>query len=287
MKYGFIARHRSVWPTRTMCRVLAVSHSGFYEWMDRAPSQRSQDDSRLTRLIRESFELSDRTYGSPRVWHDLRALGESCGMNRVIRLIHLSELQARHVRRRLPGDTGSRLENRFAPNHLQRDFEASGPNQKWVADFTYIWTAEGWLYAAAVMDLYSRRIVGWSMSDTMQAKMVSDALLMALWRRGKPSSLMHHSDQGSQYTSDDFQQLLKAQGITCSMSRRGECWDNAAMESFFSSMKTERLSRKVYRTREEARSDVFDYIERFYNPVRKHSKLDFLSPVDFEQGLMG
>ena len=137
------------------------------------------------------------------------------------------------------------------------------------------------------MDLYSRRIVGWSMSDTMQAKMVSDALLMALWRRGKPSALMHHSDQGSQYTSDDFQQLLKAQGITCSMSRRGECWDNAAMESFFSSMKTERLSRKVYRTREEARSDVFDYIERFYNPVRKHSKLDFLSPVDFEQGLMG
>ena len=137
------------------------------------------------------------------------------------------------------------------------------------------------------MDLYSRRIVGWSMSDTMQAKMVSDALLMALWRRGKPSSLMHHSDQGSQYTSDDFQQLLKAQGITCSMSRRGECWDNAAMESFFSSMKTERLSRKVYRTREQARSDVFDYIERFYNPVRKHSKLDFLSPVDFEQGLMG
>jgi len=162
-----------------------------------------------------------------------------------------------------------------------------GPNQKWVADFTYIWTAEGWLYAAAVMDLYSRRVVGWTMSDTMQAKMVSDALLMALWRRGKPISLMHHSDQGSQYTSDDFQKLLKALGITCSRSRRGECWDNAAMESFFSSMKTERFSRKVYRTREEARSDVFDYIERFYNPVRKHSKLDLLSPIDFEQGLTG
>lgn len=194
VKYGFIARHRSVWPTRTMCRVLAVSHSGFYEWMGRAPSQLSQDDARLTRLIRESFELSDRTYGSPRVWHDLRALGESCGMNRVIRLMHQAKLQARHKRRRLPGDMGSRLENHIAPNHLQRDFEASGPNQKWVADFTYIWTAEGWLYAAAVMDLYSRRIVGWSMSDTMQAKMVSDALLMALWRRGKPSSLMHHSD---------------------------------------------------------------------------------------------
>lgn len=175
--------------------------------------------------------------------------------------------------------------------HIARDLGIqTSVLRRWVTqerDFTYIWTAEGWLYAAAVMDLYSRRIVGWSMSDTMQAKMVSDALLMALWRRGKPSSLMHHSDQGSQYTSDDFQQLLKAQGITCSMSRRGECWDNAAMESFFSSMKTERLSRKVYRTREEARSDVFDYIERFYNPVRKHSKLDFLSPVDFEQGLTG
>jgi putative transposase len=133
-----------------------------------------------------------------------------------------------------------------------------------------------------VMDLYSRRIVGWSMSETMKAKMVSDALLMALWRRGKPSALMHHSDQGSQYTSDDFQQLLKARGITCSMSRRGECWDNAAMESFFSSLKTERLSRKVYRTREDARADVFDYIERFYNPLRKHSKLNFLSPMQFE-----
>jgi putative transposase len=155
------------------------------------------------------------------VWQDLRALGEACGQNRVSRLMQLAKLQARRKRRRLPGDTASRPENHIAPNHLQRDFQADAPNQKWVADFTYIWTTEGLLYAAAVMDLYSRRIVGWSMSDTMQAKMVSDALLMALWRRGKPSSLMHHSDQGSQYTSEDFQQLLKAQGITCSMSRRG------------------------------------------------------------------
>ncbi|WP_382155538.1 IS3 family transposase [Hydrogenophaga sp. ANAO-22] len=225
MKYGFIARHRSVWPTRTMCRVLAVSHSGFYEWMDRAPSQRSQDDARLTRLIRESFELSDRTYGSPRVWHDLRALGESCGMNRVIRLMHLAKLQARHKRRRLPGDTGSRLENHIAPNHLQRDFQASGPNQKWVADFTYIWTAEGWLYAAAVMDLYSRRIVGWSMSDTMQAKMVSDALLMALWRRGKPSALMHHSDQGSQGGFNRSSQHLQPGGVYGTTRRMDEAID--------------------------------------------------------------
>lgn len=283
MKYGFIARHRSVWPTRTMCRVLAVSHSGFYEWMGRAPSQRSQDDARLTRLIRESFELSDRTYGSPRVWHDLRALGESCGMNRVIRLMHLAKLQARHKRRRLPGDTGSRLENHIAPNHLQRDFQASGPNQKWVADFTYIWTAEGWLYVAAVLDLYSRRIVGWSMQESMTSQLVVDALMMAVWRRGRPVALLHHSDQGSQYTSEHFQKLLDEQGITCSMSRAGEVWDNSAMESFFSSLKTERTARKVYRTRGQARSDVFDYIECFYNPMRRHSTLGYLSPVQFEQ----
>ncbi len=283
MKYGFIARHRSVWPTRTMCRVLAVSHSGFYEWMGRAPSQRSQDDARLTRLIRESFELSDRTYGSPRVWHDLRALGESCGMNRVIRLMHLAKLQARHKRRRLPGDTGSRLESHIAPNHLQRDFEASGPNQKWVADFTYIWTAEGWLYVAVVLDLFSRRVVGWSMQNHMTSHLVADALMMAVWRRGKPLALLHHSDQGSQYTCEHFQKLLEEQGITCSMSRAGEVWDNSAMESFFSSMKTERIARKVYRTRDDVKADVFDYIERFYNPTRRHSTLGYVSPIEFEK----
>ena len=283
MKYAFIVRHQDVWPTRAMCRAMSVSASGFYEWFGRAASAHSQTDARLTRSIRESFELSDRTYGSPRVWHDLKAAGEHCGLNRVARLMKLANLQARRKRRKLAGDTASRLESHIAPNHLQREFEASQPNQKWVADFTYIWTAEGWLYAAAVMDLYSRRIVGWSMSDTMQAKMVSDALLMALWCRGKPAALMHHSDQGSQYTSEEFQQLLKSQNITYSMSRRGECWDNAAMESFFSTLKTERCTRTVYLTREQARADVFDYIERFYNPFRKHSKLDYLSPVQFEE----
>lgn len=282
-----MARQRGRWPTRLMCGSLGVSHSGFYEWLGRAPSARSQEDARLTRSIRQSFELSDRTYGSPRVWHDLRAAGERCGKNRVARLMHAAQLQARTKRRRLPGDGSQRLEHNVAENRLQREFEVDEPNKKWVADFTYVWTAEGWLYVAAVMDLYSRRIVGWSMSDTMHAKMVTDALLMALWRRGRPSELLHHSDQGSQYTSDDFQLLLKAQGITCSMSRRGDCWDNAAMESFFSSLKTERLSRKVYRTRDDLRADVFDYVERFYNQQRRHSTLDFVSPVQFEQGLMG
>ena len=152
-----------------------------------------------------------------------------------------------------------------------------------VADFTYLWTAEGWLYLAAVLDLYSRRVVGWSMSPAMTAQLVIDALMMAIWRRGKPVALLHHSDQGSQYTSEDFQRLLADQGITCSMSRAGEVWDNSAMESFFSSLKTERTASKVYRTREQARADVFDYIERFYNPTRRHSTLGYVSPIEFEK----
>lgn len=169
---------------------------------------------------------------------------------------------------------------------LDRAFEASGPNQKWIADFTYVWTAEGWLYVAAVIDLFSRRVVGWSMSATMTAQLVTDALIMALWRRGRVEMLLHHSDQGSQYTSAQFQDLLKAHGITCSMSKLGDVWDNAAMESFFSSLKIERIRGRVYRSRDEARADVFDYIERFYNPKRRHSTLGYLSPVDFEKQAM-
>ena len=166
---------------------------------------------------------------------------------------------------------------------LDRQFTADAPNRKWVADFTYIWTAEGWLYVAAVIDLFSRRVVGWSMSDTMTAQLVTDALIMAIWRRGKPDALLHHSDQGSQYTSEQFQRLMANNGVTCSMSRSGNVWDNAAMESFFSSLKTERVARKVYRTRNHAKAEVFDYIERFYNPTRRHSTLGYLSPMDFEK----
>ena len=190
-------------------------------------------------------------------------------------------LRARPRWRGLPKDRGQR--SAIADNVLDRQFQADGPNQKWVADFTYIWTAQGWLYTAAVMDLYSRRIVGWSMQDGMTSQLVVDALMMAVWRRGKPSALLHHSDQGSQYTSEHFQELLKDQGITWSMSRAGEVWDNSAMESFFSSLKTERTARKVYRSREQARADVFDYIERFYNPTRRHSTMGYVSPIDFEK----
>jgi putative transposase len=168
-------------------------------------------------------------------------------------------------------------------NVLDRTFEAAAPNRKWIADFTYVWTAEGWLYVAAVIDLFSRRVVGWSMSAAMTAQLVTDALVMAIWRRGKPDALLHHSDRGSQYTSEQFQRLMADSGVVCSMSRSGNVWDNAAMESFFSSLKTERTSNKTYRTRNEAKADVFDYIERFYNSKRRHSTIGYLSPMEFER----
>lgn len=283
MRYGFIARHRAVWPTRLMCQVLAVSRSGFYEWQCRTPSRHAREDQRLLGLIRTSFAQSDATYGSPRVWDDLYDLGERCGCKRVARLMREHRLCARAKRRRPPTDSGIRPEHFIAPNLLDRQFEASAPNQKWVADFTYISTGEGWLFLAVVLDLFSRRAVGWSMSPVMTAQFVLDALMMAVWRRGKPRQLLHHSDQGSQYTSDEFQRLLAEHGIVCSMSRRGDCWDNAAMESFFSTLKLERANRRRYQTRDEARADLFDYIERFYNPRRKHSTLGNISPAEFER----
>jgi putative transposase len=264
-----------------MCRVMGVSASGFYDWLNRPPSYRELANAKLLARIREVFADSDQTYGSPRVVMDLRDAGETCSLNRVARLMRLAGIKARHKRRRLPGQVTSPVHS-VAPNLLDRSFAASGPNQKWAADFTYVWTAEGWLFVAVVLDLYSRRVVGWSMQPTMTAQLVMDALLMAIFRRGRPHSVMHHSDQGSQYTSEDFQRLLESHGIVCSMSRRGNCWDNAAMESFFSTLKTERLSRKNYRTRDELRTDVFDYIERFYNPKRRHSTIGYLSPVQFE-----
>ena len=281
MKFEFVARHRGVWPVNVMCGALGVSRSGFYAWLTRPRSQHSLEDEVLGKQVRQSFLGSDRTYGARRVWHDVLELGLRCGLHRIERLMRAQALRARPRRRGLPKDDGTRSE--IADNVLDRQFQADGPNRKWVADFTYIWTAEGWLYVSVVMDLYSRRVVGWSMQSNMTSQLVADALMMAVWRRGRPQELLHHSDQGSQYTSEHFQRLLAEQGITCSMSRAGEVWDNSAMESFFSSLKTERTARKVYRSREDARSDVFDYIERFYNPTRRHSTLGYLSPVQFEK----
>jgi putative transposase len=265
-----------------MCGALGVSRGGFYAWLTRPRSERSRSDEELGAKVRASFLASDRTYGARRVWHDMLADGVSCGLHRIERLMRLQALRARPRRRRLPPDAGERQATAVAPNMLDRSFEAPAPNRKWIADFTYIWTAEGWLYVAAVVDLFSRRVVGWSMSATMTAQLVTDALLMAIWRRGKPDALLHHSDRGSQYTSEQFQRLMADHGVTCSMSRSGNVWDNAAMESFFSSLKTERVTRKTYRTRDEAKADVFDYIERFYNTKRRHSTIRYMSPMEFE-----
>src|SRR6266567_3063057 len=260
-------------PAGWLCEALGVSRGGFYAWLTRPRSQRSRSDEELGAKIRTSFVASDRTYGARRVWKDILAEGLSCGLHRIERLMRLQALKARPRRRRLPPDLGERQATAVAPNVLDRTFDASAPNRKWIADFTYVWTAEGWLYVAAVIDLFSRRVVGWSMRAAMTAQLVTDALVMAIWRRGKPDALLHHSDRGSQYTSEQFQRLMANHGVVCSMSRSGNVWDNAAMESFFSSLKTERTGRKTYRTRDEARADVFDYIERFYNPKRRHSTI--------------
>ncbi len=283
MRFAFIAKHRGIWPAEWLCEALGVSRGGFYAWLTRPPSIRTRSDERLSAKVRNSFLDSDRTYGARRVWRDILAEGIACGLHRIERLMRSQALRARPKRRRLPSDTGERSMSPMPPNVLDRQFEAPGPNRKWVADFTYIWTAEGWLYVAAVIDLFSRRVVGWSMNAAMTAQLVTDALIMAIWRRGKPDALLHHSDRGSQYTSEQFQRLMADHGVTCSMSRAGNVWDNAAMESFFSSLKTERTARKMYRTRDQAKADVFDYIERFYNPKRRHSTLGYVSPIEFEK----
>ena len=281
MKFGFVAKHRGIWPVAWICGSLGVSRGGFYAWLKRPPSKRTQEDEVLTAKVRTSFLASGRTYGARRVRRDVIEEGFACGLHRIERLMRLSALRARPRRRRLPPDLGERQAGAVAPNLLERKFEAAHPNRKWIADFTYIWTLEGWLYVAAVIDLFSRRVVGWSMSARMTAEFVADALIMAVQRRGKPDDLLHHSDRGSQYTSDEFQRFLQRNGITCSMSRAGNVWDNAAMESFFSTLKIERVNRQ-YATREEARADVFDYIECFYNPRRRHSAIAYLSPMEFE-----
>jgi len=214
VKFAFIAKHRGIWPAGWMCGALGVSRGGFYAWLTRPRSDRSRSDEALAAKIRTSFIGSDRTYGARRIWKDVLADGVSCGLHRVERLMRRQALRARPRRRRLPPDQGERQAGAVAPNVLERSFSAPAPNRRWIADFTYIWTAEGWLYVAAVIDLFSRRVVGWSMSATMTAELVTDALVMAIWRRGKPDALIHHSDRGSQYTSDQFQRLMADHGVT-------------------------------------------------------------------------
>ena len=283
MKFVFIAKHRAIWPVAWLCDALGVSRSGFHAWLNRSPSARSRSDEQFGGKVKASFMASDRTYGARRVWRDLLADGADCGLHRIERLMRLQGLRARPRRRRLPKDSGDRQLVTVPVNLLDRQFAAEHPNQKWIADFTYLWTAEGWLYVAVVIDLFSRRVVGWSMSAAMTAQLVTDALLMAVWRRGRPDALLHHSDQGSQYTSEQLQRLMADHGIVCSMSRKGNCWDNAVVESFFSSLDIECEHGDMFPSRAAARREVTDYILGFYNPTRLHSTLGYVSPMEYER----
>ena len=269
MMFEFIAKHRRTWPVSWICEARGVSRSGFHAWLVRTPSARARSDEEFGAKVRASFISSYRMYGPRRVWHHLLAEGLSCGLHRIERSMRVHGLKARPRRRGLPKDDG--LRSVIADNVLDRQFTAEAPNRRWVADFTYIWIAERWLYVAVVIDLFSKGVVGWSLSDTMTALLFTDGLMMAIWRRGKPDALLHHSDQGSQYTSEQFQRLMADNGVACSMSRSGNVWDKAAVESFFSSLRIERIARKTYRTRNHAEADVFDYMQDFYNSTRRHS----------------
>jgi putative transposase len=264
-----------------MCRVLRLTRSGFYAWLHMPLSERAIEDQRLLGLIRASYTVSHGVYGSPRVFLDLREAGESCGKHRVARIMRANRIKA------LRGYKAPRMiagrPSIIAPNKLQREFTVEQPNRVWVTDVTYIRTWQGWLYLAAVMDLYARNIVGWSMKPTLAREIVLDALLMAVCRRRPQQSVIVHSDQGSQYGSDDWLRFCRTNNLEPSMSRRGNCWDNAVAESFFSSLKKERIRKRIYKTRDLAKADVFDYIEVFYNRTRRHSHLGGVSPEAFER----
>ncbi|MEL5351358.1 IS3 family transposase [Serratia nevei] len=281
LKYRFINEHRTVWGVMTMCRVLHVARAGFYAWLHNPVSARDKDNQRLLTLIRDSYSLSGGVYGYRRVHGDLNEIGETCGKNRVGRIMQLNRIKA--VRgykapRRIAGRPSV-----VAPNRVQRQFTVVRANQVWVTDITYIRTWQGWLYLAVVIDLFARNVVGWSMKPTLSRELALDALMMAVWRRKPDSEVIVHSDQGSQYGSDDWQRFCRANNLAPSMSRRGNCWDNAVAESFFSSLKKERIRKRIYKTRDLARADIFDYIEVFYNRARRHSHLGGVSPEAFEQ----
>jgi len=273
--------HHHEFEVDCMCRVLGVSRSGFYGWRGRAPSRRALDEQRLRGKIIQFHERSDRTYGSPRVLEDLQEDGEKVSRKRVARIMRQNQLFSKH-KRKFRKTTDSQHEYSTAPNLLERDFNADEPNRKWGTDITFIPTAEGWLYLAVVLDLFSRRIVGWSMGPRLDKSLVIDALRMALTGRRPADGLLHHSDRGSQYASNEYREMLQAHSIFASMSRKGDCWDNAVVESFFKTLKVERVYHRKYRTRDEAQADIFQYIEVFYNRLRRHSAIGYHSPVDFE-----
>jgi putative transposase len=281
VRYAFIKEHSQEFRVKPMCRVLKVQRSGFYKWMLSPKSDREVQDEKLLEEIRRSFEDSDSAYGSPRIHLDLRDAGYRCGRKRVARLMRRNNLKAlrtyKQRRRRYlkPSIT--------SPNLLKQNFSAESPNEKWVTDITQVRTHEGWLYVAIVEDLYSRMVVGWSMQANMSKDLVLDAILMAVWKRRPQGDVLIHSDQGSQYGSEVWRKFCHDHGLIPSMSRRGNCYDNAAMESFNSTYKKEKVRGRTYWTRSEAKAEAFEYIEMFYNPKRRHSYLGNISPVQFEE----
>ncbi|MBO6827588.1 MAG: IS3 family transposase [Sneathiella sp.] len=282
MKYAFIKEHRPAFTVRVMCRMLDVHPSGFYAWLKRPFSKRAIEDRRQTKLLKDAWDESGKVYGYRKLHDDLRDQGETCCPNRVARLAKMAGIKAQIGYKRRPGMYGGRP-SIVIDNTLDRQFEVATPDTAWVTDITYIKTYEGFSYLAVVIDLFSRRVVGWAMQSRQTTDLVLQALLMAVWRRKPASKVLVHSDQGSQFTSMDWASFLKQHNLEHSMSRRGNCHDKAVAENFFSLLKRERIRRKTYKTRDQARSDVFDYIEMFYNPKRKHANNGMLSPADFEK----
>src|SRR5437016_10774911 len=277
--YQFIQLHQEQYSVKTMCRLLNVTRSGYYAWLKELISNRAQEDARLVRLIRASFVASHGIYGAPRVFLDLREAGETCSKHRVARLMREANLRALHGYRIRRWSVGK--PSVLIPNLLQRRFTVTRPNTAWVTDITYIRTWQGWLYLAVVMDLFSRMIVGWAAGPTIHRELVLNAVLVAV-RRRRPRGTLIHSDQGTQYGSDAWLRFCRSHRLEPSMSRRGNCWDNAVAESFFGSLKRERIKKRIYKTRELALIDVADYIDTFYNSTRRHSHLGGVSPEQFE-----
>jgi transposase InsO family protein len=281
MKYRFIDQYSFAYGVERMCRVLGVSRSGYYGWRKRPESKRYKENEKLLMYIKESYQRSDRTYGSPRILEDLRAEGFRCGKNRIARLMRDNAIVAK-TKRKYKATTNSKHNLPVAPNLLNQRFSATGPNKVWVSDITYIPTLEGWLYLAVIIDVFSRQVVGWAMSKRQTTDLVSKALYQAIGRRRPPLDCIYHSDRGVQYASKDFRDVLKQYGFLQSMSRKGNCYDNAVAESFFHTLKTEHVYWHRYTTRAEARQSIFEYIEMFYNRQRRHSALGYRSPISFE-----
>ncbi len=282
MKYAFIQKQRCSYSLTRLCQTLDISRSGYYDWLGRVPSQHQLEDARLTEKIKDSHENSRECYGSRRIQDDLRDDGDAVSKARVLRLMKQEGLRSRHVKK-FKVTTDSNHDLAISPNLLQREFTVKAPDHVYVSDLTYIWTSQGWLYLAVTIDLFSRLVVGWSLSNRMFASLVTDAFNMAIRKRSPAPGLIHHSDRGVQYASDAFQQILSANGYLGSMSRRGDCWDNAVAESFFKTLKAELIYHRRYQTRDEARLEIFDYIEVYYNRQRKHSTNGYLSPVNYEE----